>query len=162
MYPFFLLTCARSAHLTFVAARSLKGNAQRAHLGPTTGKRKRTGPRQKTLQRREALVESSASHSGNPTLATTVFDSAPAQRWNQGQHMADIRRVCLCCCVNFLSSLLTGGFTGTINCEKISLPDEGNKEKDCSRKGERDIGPSSGMYSVIFNGFKFIIPSSFP
>jgi hypothetical protein len=98
---FFLLTCTGSAHLTFVATGSLKGNARRAHLGPT-GKRKTTGPRQKTLQRREALVESSASHSETPTLATTISDSAPARRWNQAQHMADLQRVCLRYCVNFL------------------------------------------------------------
>jgi hypothetical protein len=145
MYPFFLLTCAGSAHSTFVTTGSLKGNARRAHLGPT-GKRKTTGPRQKTLQRREALVESSASHSETPTLATTISDSAPARRWNQAQHMADLQRVRLRCCANFLSLLLMGGFTGTVYCEEISLPDEGNKGKDCSRKGKRDISPSSGMY----------------
>jgi hypothetical protein len=89
--PFFLLTRARPAHLTFA---SLKGNARRAHLGPT-GKRKTTGPRQKTLQRREALVGSSASHSETPRLTTAISDMTPAWRWNQAQHMADIRRVSL-------------------------------------------------------------------
>ena len=87
---------------------SLKGNARRAHLGPT-GKRKTKGPRQKTLQRREALVESSASHSETPILATTVSNSlAPAQRWNQAQHIADLQRVCLRCCTNFLSFFING------------------------------------------------------
>ena len=70
---------------------SLKGNARRAHLGPT-GKRKTAGPRQKTLQRREALVESSAYHSDALRLVPAIFDLAPAQRWNQAQHMADLQR----------------------------------------------------------------------
>jgi hypothetical protein len=39
-----------------------------------------------------------------------------------------------------------GGFTGTVYCEEISLPDEGNKGKDCNGKDERDIGPGAGMY----------------
>ena len=39
-----------------------------------------------------------------------------------------------------------GMFIGTVYCEEISLPDEGNKGKDCGRKGKRDLSPSSGMY----------------
>ena len=107
--------CFFSSHLCRVSSfdlcftGSLKGNARRAHLGPT-GKRKTKGPRQKTLQRREALVESSASHSETPILATTVSNSlAPAQRWNQAQHIADLQRVRLRCCTNILSFLLMGG-----------------------------------------------------
>ena len=90
MYQFFL-TQARLAHLIF---SSLKGNARRAHLGPT-GKTKATGPRKKTLQRREALVGSSASHSETPKFANAISDLAPARRWNEAQHTADLQRVCL-------------------------------------------------------------------
>jgi hypothetical protein len=122
---------------------SLKGNARRAHLGPT-GKRKTAGPRQKTLQRREALVESSASHSDALSLAPAFSDLAPAQRWNQAQHMADLQRVSLP--AYHLFCLLMDRFTGTLYCEEISLPDEGNEGKYCGRKGKRDVCPSSGTY----------------
>jgi hypothetical protein len=148
-YLFFLLTCARLAHSTFT---SLKGNARRAHLGPT-GKRKTTGPRQKTIQRREALVESSASYSETPRVATAVSDLGPAQRWNQAQHMADLQRVRLWgSSAKFLC--INGRFTGTFYCEEISLPNERNQGKYCSGKGESDIGPSSGMCRWILVTFK--------
>ena len=145
---FFLFTRAKPAHLTFA---SLKGNAWRAHLGPT-GKRKPTGPRQKTLQRREALVGSSASYSEIPRFTNAISNLAPARRWNQAQHTADLQRVSLLYSGNFL--FVNRWFTGIAYCEEISLPDEGNKGKDCSGKGERDIGPGAGMYRwilVIFN-----------
>jgi len=56
---------------------SLKGNARRAHLGPT-GKRRMAGPKQKTLDRREALVETSGSYSESHQLATLTTSSTAA------------------------------------------------------------------------------------
>ena len=40
---------------------------------------------------------------------------------------------------------LTDRFTGTVYHEEIPLPSEGDKGKDCGRKGKRDICTDSGM-----------------
>ena len=88
--------------------------------------------------------------------SSAAMESSPAHSWSSKGASSLLHQHSF--------PFINGWFIGTVYCEEISLPDEGNKGKDCGRKGKRDISPSPGMYSwiaVIFNGF-IIIFSSFP
>ena len=107
---------------------------------------KTAGLHQKTLQCREALVQSSACHSEIPKLSVSVSTAVPAQDRIKPGTISNEYVLHYFYCIGFL---LTDGFTGVAHCKEISLPDTEMRER-ITAEGANEMSAQVQVYGTAF------------